>query len=155
MPVSAQGFYMANTPYRSILKGILYCKDSAGTYTTHQTPKATAANLPQAAAAEEIEPIRVNAKGEAYGPDLLRNLLGYSPDLAPAVNDDGFVGYVRCVKEIPVSAEEMKILSAASDPLYDQDGNVIGIFELDTEMPVQVIGKTVSQVQEDCDRAAK
>lgn len=272
MPASAQGFYVANTPYRSVLKGsvyaqgILYCKDSAGKYTTHQTPKATAANLPQAAAAEDMEPIRVNAKGETYGsllmaetaaeypdlilavgtegqsgylrreeflapddhcsdvtygskyialydlesqrignfllefshpdtaekdveavrsqlvagsaeelrlmaladkhlvngdypvnakgqtygPSLLRDLLGYSPDLTLAVNDDGLVGYVRCVKEIPVSAEEMKILSAAtSEPLYDKDGNVIGIFEWYSGTPVQVIGKTVSEVREE------
>lgn len=273
MPTSAQGFYVADTPYRSVLEGsvysqgILYLKDSAGKYASCQTPKAAAASLPQTAAAEEIEPIRVNARGETYGsllaakspaeypdlisavgtegqsgylrrgeflapddrcgdiacgygarflalynlegrrigsfllafsypdtagkdmgairsqlaagsgeerqlmalaekhlvngdypvnakgqtygPSLLRELLGYSPDLTPAVNDDGLAGYVRCVKELPISAEEMEALrEAASEPLYDRDGNVIGTLEWHSAEPVQVIGKTVEEVRE-------
>ena len=272
MLTSAQGFFVADTPYRSVLKGsiysqgILYFKDSTGAFTIHQTQSAVASNLPQTAATEEIDPIRVNAKGETYGsllmaktaaeypdlifavgtegqsgylrreeflapddrcgdvtyggkhialydlegqrignfslafshpdtaekdikavrsqlaagsveelrlmaladkflvngdypvnakgqtygPNLLRDLLGYSPDLTPAVNDDGLAGYVRSVKEIPISAEEMEILSAAtSEPLYDKDGNVIGIFEWHSAEPVQVVGRTVSEAREE------
>lgn len=90
----------------------------------------------------------VNAKGQTYGPSILRDLLGYSPDLTPAVNDDGLAGYVRCVKELPISAEEMAILNAAtSEPLYDRDGNVIGTLGWYSEEPVQVIGKTITEVR--------
>ena len=90
----------------------------------------------------------VNANGQTYGPQILRELVGYTPDLIPAVNQDGVAGYVQGRKEVPISAEEMAILSAAtSEPLYDQNGNVIGTFERSCSEPVQVIGKTVPQVK--------
>ena len=90
----------------------------------------------------------VNAKGQSYGPNFLRELVGYSPDLTPAVNDDGVAGYVRCIKELPVSAAESVIRSAAtSKPLYDVDGNVIGVCELATPTPVETIGKSINEIR--------
>ena len=90
----------------------------------------------------------VNANGQTYGPEILRELVGYTPDLILAVNQDGVAGYVQGRKEVPISAEEMAVLSAAtSEPLYDQNGNVIGTFEWAKSEPVQVIGKTIPQVK--------
>ena len=64
------------------------------------------------------------------------------------MNQDGVAGYVQGRKEVPISAEEMAVLSAAtSEPLYDQNGNVIGTFEWAKSEPVQVIGKTIPQVK--------
>lgn len=90
----------------------------------------------------------VNANGQTYAPEILREVVGYSPDLTPVINEDGLAGYVRCVKELPISAEEMAILNAAtSEPLYDRDGNVIGTLGWYSEEPVQVIGKTITEVR--------
>lgn len=90
----------------------------------------------------------VNAKGQTYGPDVLREVMGYSPDLKPAVNEDGLAGYIRCPKELPISEEEMAAMrTATSEPLYDRAGNEIGRLGWYSEKPVQTIGKTVDEVR--------
>lgn len=95
----------------------------------------------------------VNAKGQTYGPHLLRDLMGYTTDLTPAVNDDDVRGYVASHKELPISAEEMAVLQAAtSEPLYDKDGNVIGVFEWCSPTPIDTAGKTLEQVKEELAR---
>lgn len=67
----------------------------------------------------------VNSHGETYGHPSLRSLVGYEPDLIQAVNDKGIFGYVR--RSDSVSA----IINAATTPLYDKEGQVIGEFLVD------------------------
>lgn len=80
----------------------------------------------------------VNAAGESYGSALLSDVVGVKPDLITAVGEDGVRGYIRSDDIYPhlTSLEEIMLYKdiqdeIASVPLYDLNGNVIGVFPLD------------------------
>ena len=81
----------------------------------------------------------VNKKGESYGFDMLSEYVGYRPDLQAArgINDKGepLDGYIR--QEIPEFKTPEEALewqnqrpSSYDIPLYDCEGNQIGVFHV-------------------------
>ena len=64
----------------------------------------------------------VNDAGETYGSVLLADFVGEDPDLLAAVNQDGVSGYIRSDDDTDTTTNSI--------PLYDQEGNVIGSFQL-------------------------
>ncbi len=79
-----------------------------------------------------------NEKGESYGSILLADVVGAYPDLIAAVGVNGIKGYIRFEEVHPTFNSEADIkeyeLALESDntvPLYDSQGKVIGVFELD------------------------
>lgn len=64
----------------------------------------------------------VNNSGETYGSVLLADFVGEDPDLLAAVNQDGISGYIRNDDDTNAATNSI--------PLYDQEGNVIGSFQL-------------------------
>lgn len=84
-----------------------------------------------------------NSKGETYGSELLKNVAGGDPDLISAIGTNGEHGYVResdmgyynvhNPDEALAYMEEMKKYPNGYDiPLYDSEGNVIGVFRMST-----------------------
>ncbi|NLH02290.1 MAG: hypothetical protein GX488_10455 [Clostridiales bacterium] len=77
-----------------------------------------------------------NSKGETYGNDFMYQAFGYYPDLIAAIGTNGHRGYVKykdLSKNDPSTPEEaaeyMKNCSVSRTiPLYDKEGNVIGVF---------------------------
>ena len=63
-----------------------------------------------------------NDAGETYGSVLLADFVGEDPDLLAAVHQDGVSGYIR--------SDDYTDTTTNSIPLYDQEGNVIGSFQL-------------------------
>ncbi len=86
----------------------------------------------------------VNANGETYGNYLLRELVGYAPDLVLAVNENGVQGYVRNT-DVPVTTLSEKGVSVVV-PLYDRDGNIIDTFGNINTVEVAGVGKNISDV---------
>ena len=88
----------------------------------------------------------INADGETYGLAILKNLVGYEPDVIQTVNRDGLVGYVRD-SDIPVVVVDAK---SGDDMyqilLYDKDGQVIGNFDFGGGEPIEIPGKSVADV---------
>lgn len=98
----------------------------------------------------------VNDKGQSYGNEILRDLVGYTPDLIQVENVNGRAGYIHGRKEIPISAEDLaKLSTATSEPLYDQNGNVIGTYEWNSNEPLEIAGKSDEQIRDEIGEEAQ
>ncbi len=92
-----------------------------------------------------------NADGETYGHPKLRKMVGYMPDLIQASNEDGLRGYVRHTDE-PIMKMSDNGEKKYVCPLYDQNGGIIGEFEVGGADAVQMAGKTISEVSRDLNK---
>lgn len=89
----------------------------------------------------------VNANGETYGHAILKNLVGYEPDLIQAVNRDGLIGYVRNSDTPVVTVDAETGDDMFQIPLYNKDGQVIGGFDFGGGDQIVTTGKDIPVVK--------
>lgn len=96
----------------------------------------------------------VNAQGQSYGSGLLANTVGHAPDLISAVGVDGVEGYIlRTDTDPEITTREGALLHTAianqnlTIPLYDEECNVIGTFEL-SPVPQEAVDNAVAALNE-------
>lgn len=86
-----------------------------------------------------------NKNGETYGHPMLRRLVGYLPDLIESTNEDGIHGFTRD-SDAPVMTVNADGTEEGHQPMYDKEGNIVGVFQVGGGDSIRIAGKTVPDV---------